>query len=247
MMKRSRGSVDPADSGHRVYTTAFLRLYDTLVLGLYARWVWRVPSRLMVERYQRHVVPGHLDVGPGTGWFIERAGLPLGAEVTLVDANADVLAYASKRVRKAGLIATTVRADVTRPLPLQRRYPSVGCSFLLHCLPGPPARKTTALRHLSDVLEPEGVLFGSTILSDPEQHTAVSRTLLRALNRKGIFSNRDDTSDAIRAALTAVFEDVTFEVVGAGVIFTGRHPRHTLEADLDEGGGRGASPTRPLR
>jgi len=51
---------------------------DPLVLGPIARFVWRCPTTRLVERYRQHIRDRHLDVGPGTGYFLAHAGLPGG-------------------------------------------------------------------------------------------------------------------------------------------------------------------------
>jgi SAM-dependent methyltransferase len=58
----------------------------------------------------------HLDVGPGTGYFLEHAGLPDGSRVTILDPNKDVLRHVSRRLRS--LDVTAVEADVLKPLPI---------------------------------------------------------------------------------------------------------------------------------
>ena len=90
---------DPAYRGQREYTRLLLNLYDPLVLGPIARYVWRCPTSGLLERYRRHVHDRHLDVGPGTGYFLERSGLPAGSRVTILDPNRDVLAHVSRRLR----------------------------------------------------------------------------------------------------------------------------------------------------
>src|SRR5262245_44107709 len=91
---------DPAYAGQSEYTPLFLRVYDPVVLGFVTRVVWRCPASRMVAGYRRHVRPRHLDVGPGTGYFLERAGLPDGSPVTILDPNLNVLGYASRRLRR---------------------------------------------------------------------------------------------------------------------------------------------------
>ena len=59
------GGTDPTAAGHAVYTPGFLRLYDSLVLGVFGPLVWRCPTRLVVAHYARHAGRRHLDVGPG--------------------------------------------------------------------------------------------------------------------------------------------------------------------------------------
>ena len=88
---------DPAYKGRAGYSPFVLAIYDPFVLGFMARAVWRCPTPPVVERYRRHLGRRHLDVGPGTGYFIEQARPPVGSEVTLLDPNPNVLARSSRR------------------------------------------------------------------------------------------------------------------------------------------------------
>jgi SAM-dependent methyltransferase len=214
-------------NGHDVYTPAFLRIYDPLVLGFYARFVWRVPKGELLELYERHLSARHLDVGPGTGWFLERTAPGRTDELVLLDANTAVLDHAGRRL--ADLRPETVEADVLEALPLPARFSSVGASFLLHCLPGPPARKAAAVRHMADVLEPDGVLFGATVLGEPARHTRLGCAVLGYLNKRGIFSNLEDTAAGLHTMLSEAFHDVDVRLVGSGAVFTGSRPRRAGE------------------
>jgi hypothetical protein len=48
-----------------------------------------------------------------------------------------------------------------------------------------------------------GVLFGSTILGEPDGHTAVGRRLLGVYNGKGVFGNAADTRDELERVLAS--------------------------------------------
>lgn len=220
---------DPAYAGQRHYTRGFLRIYDPLVLGFYGNLVWRCPTRRLVEHYNRHVGQRHLDIGPGTGYFLERARFPAGASLLLVDPNPDVLAHAARHL--AHLNPSVLRADVLKPLPVPdgERFDSAALNYVLHCLPGPMPRKATAIRHLAALLEPDGVLFGATVLGAPELHTWLSRAALREINHRGIFDNLSDTADALREILGASFEAVDLEVVGSVAVFAAKKSRHVGE------------------
>ena len=87
---------------------------------------------------------------------------------------------------------TTSAADVLKPISLDRTFRSVGMSYVLHCLPGDIESKAVAFDNLAPLLEPGGVIFGTTILGHGVEHTPLGRTLIRAYNRKEIFSNLDD-------------------------------------------------------
>ena len=215
---------DPAYAGQRHYTPWFLAIYDPLVLGLFASWVWRCPTRRLVRHYTRLVGRRHLDVGPGTGYFLAHARLPAGARLLLVDPNPHVLAHAARRL--SHLQPAVLRADVCQPLPVGQRFDSVALNDVLHCLPGPMARRAAAIRNLAALLEADGVLFGATVLGTPERHTRLSRAALRANNRRGIFDNLGDTADGLRAILDEAFAAVALDVVGSVAVFSAAQPRH---------------------
>jgi SAM-dependent methyltransferase len=194
--------------------------------------VWRCPTNTLVDRYRRHIRPRHLDVGPGTGYFLERAGLPAGAPVTLVDPNVNVLDHASRRLR--ALDVTTVEADVLKPLPLDGPFDSAALHGVIHCLPGPLSRKAVAVANVAAVLAPTGVLFGASILGSSGPHTWLSRKILEANNRRGIFDNLGDTQDGLGEILGASFERVELETVGTMAIFAATNPRTSRRRRPDE-------------
>jgi len=214
---------DPAYRGQADYTGMLLRLYDPLVLGPISRWVWRAPAELGVEMYRKHARPNHLDVGPGTGYFIDHANLPTGSRVTVLDPNPNVLRHVTRRLRT--LDVTAVEADVLKPLPVKGRFASAGMSAVLHCLPGPLERKAAAFANIAGVMAPDATLFGSTVLGRSAPHTRAGRAMLSAFNRRGTFDNLDDTEDGIGEILLRSFEAVTIERVGGLALFTATGPR----------------------
>src|ERR671924_1738025 len=214
---------DPSYKGQAGYSPLLLAIYDVWVLKFMARAVWKTPIPPGVERYRRHMGSRHLDVGPGTGYFIEKAGPPAGTEITLLDPNPHVLKHASRRL--ASMAPATVEADVMKPLPVDGPFDSAALSFVLHCLRGPMTNKATAVRNIADVLTPDGVLFGGTVLGLPERHTPQARAFLRAFNRHGDFDNLGDTAEGLRRILDESFEDVEVEGVGSTALFVARGPR----------------------
>jgi SAM-dependent methyltransferase len=225
-MKESWSSMerdDPAYEGQREYTPLFLRIYDPLILGFFTPVVWRCPTTRLVEGYRRHLGYRHLDVGPGTGYFLERAGMPDGSPVTLLDPNVHVLDHASRRLRR--LDVTTVEADVCKQLPVDGPFDSAALNGVLHCLPGPLSRKAVAVANVAAVLAPTGVLFGASILGLSGRHTWLSRSILKANNRRGTFDNLGDTEESLGEILAASFERVELETVGSMAIFAATKPR----------------------
>jgi len=162
-------------------------------------------------------------VGPGTGYFLARAGMPVGSPVTLLDPNVHVLGHASRRLQRLDI--TTIKADVCKPLPVHGPFDSAALNGVLHCLPGPLPRKAAAVANVADVLAPTGVLFGASILGDSGRHTRLSRSVLKANNRRGTFDNLGDTQEGLREILEASFERVELETLGSMAIFAATNPR----------------------
>jgi SAM-dependent methyltransferase len=217
--------MDPSDAayaGQEVYSRAFLRIYDPVILGFYGNVVWRCPTSRLLEQYRRHVGHRHLDVGPGTGYFLERARLPGDARITLLDPNPDVLAHALRRLWDRH--PSAIQADVLKPLPLTagERFDSAALNYVLHCLPGPPARKVAAVQNVAAVLKPGSVLFGATVLGATGPHTWLSRAVLGFVNARRIFDNLSDTEEGLRDMLEASFATVEIDVVGSVAVFTAR-------------------------
>jgi len=215
-------SSDPAYRGQADYNPFFLRVYDRLVLGFFARFAWRFPTADHVRLYREHIRPNHLDVGPGTGYFIDQAGLPDGSSVTIVDPNTHVLEFVTNRLRR--LSVTAVQGDVLKPLPMSGPFSSAALSGVIHCLPGPMAKKAPAIEHVARLLAPDGVFFGATVLGRSAQQTGFGRALLGMVNRRGTFDNLDDSAAELREILGRSFGDVRVDVAGANATFVARQP-----------------------
>jgi SAM-dependent methyltransferase len=213
---------DPAYRGQRDYTRPVLTLYDPLVIGPIARYVWHCPKEQLVGRYRQHIRDGHLDVGPGTGYFIDRSGLPDGSRVTLLDPNRNVLRHAARRLRR--LDVTPVEADVLKPLPVSGPFNSAALHLVIHCLPGPMERKALAVANVAAVLAPDGVLFGATVLGSAGQHSRLARAFLWTFNRQGGFDNLNDTEDGLDRILRQSFADVQIDIIGSTAVFVAREP-----------------------
>jgi hypothetical protein len=79
-----------------------------------------------------------------------------------------------------------------------------------------------ALDHLKGLMNPNAVLFGSTLLLGGVARNRLATRLMDAYNTKGIFSNRHDDLDGLKRALDRRFRDASVEVVGCAALFSGR-------------------------
>jgi ubiquinone/menaquinone biosynthesis C-methylase UbiE len=213
---------DPAYTGQARYTARFLRVYDTIVLRFNGQLAWRCPPRRLVRLYDELVSSNHLDIGVGTGYFLDKCRYPTQSPgITLMDLNRTPLEVAAKRLHR--FQPRTHQANALEPFGLPAStFESVGLNWLLHCLPGNIATKSAVFDHCKTVLAPGGVVFGSTVLSGGVRHTRWSRWLMERLNRDGTFTNRDDDLDGLKTQLNQRFDSARVEVVGALGIFSAR-------------------------
>lgn len=219
---KSSSKANPA-AGQAVYTPLVLALYDAWVLGISNRWIWKCPTARLLEHYHQHVTDRHLDVGVGTGYYLDKCQFPSPSpRITLLDLNPHSLRAASRRI--ARYRPASVQANVLEPLPLaeSESFTSIGLMYLLHCLPGAMPEKCVALENLKIHLAPGGTLFGATILQGDAPRSRAARWLMDRYNRRGIFSNAYDDLPGLRAALEAHFDTVEVELVGCVAIFAAR-------------------------
>ncbi len=212
-------------AGWRDYSPLLLNLYDPLVVGPIARHVWHCPADRLVARYRQYVRPGHLDVGPGTGYFLARSGLPTASAVTIVDPNPNVLRHARRRL--PALDVTAVQASVLEPLPVPGGFRSAALHLVIHCLPGPFERKALAVANVARVLAPDGVFFGASVLGRAGRHSRLARGFLATFNRQGGFDNLDDSEGSLAAMLAQSFDQVELSTIGSIAVFSATEPKAT--------------------
>jgi ubiquinone/menaquinone biosynthesis C-methylase UbiE len=214
------GQALPASAA--VYSRRILSLYDLGVLGFSNTFAWRCPTRLMLRLYDRHVSARHLEVGVGTGYFLDHCTFPVDRPaLMLLDVNQHSLAMAAHRLRRYQPI--TLRADVvSASQPSMAPFNSIGMNYLLHCLPGTMSDKGLVIANLVRWLAPGGVIFGTTILGEGVPHSLLARRLLRIYNTRGIFGNGTDRLEGLSDLLRAHCRRASVRVVGSVALFVGR-------------------------
>ncbi len=217
-------SSDQIEAGQAVYSQRTLWMYDWLVLGFSNTFVWKCPTRRLLRLYNEHVSGNHLDVGVGTGYFLDRCQFPgEHPRITLLDLNENCLQATADRIRRYE--PRTRRADLFEPLEFegQERFESIAMNYVLHCLPGTIESKSIVLENLKGVLAPGGVLFGSTILSQGVQRGWMARRLMALYNSKQIFTNTADSLAGLTTSLQSHFAEVDVETAGCVAIFVARN------------------------
>jgi 2-polyprenyl-3-methyl-5-hydroxy-6-metoxy-1,4-benzoquinol methylase len=206
-------------AGHAIYTKSVLQAYDFWVLALSNRLLWKCPTRELLRHYDRHVTGNHLDVGVGTGYFLDRCRFPTPTpRIALLDLNSNALQFASKRI--ARYRPEVYLRNILLPLVIEAgRFDSVAINYLLHCLPGTIESKAVIFDHLKPLMNPDAVLFGSTLLPDGVVLGGLARRLMTFYNEKGIFSNRFDTHESLERALGRRFRQVSIRRLGCAALF----------------------------
>ncbi|HSQ32772.1 MAG TPA: class I SAM-dependent methyltransferase [Gemmatimonadaceae bacterium] len=208
--------------GQAVYSKRVLSAYDLVVLGISNRWIWRCPTSRLLDLYDAHMSRNHLDVGVGTGYFLDRSRtLSQGARIALMDLNQNSLEFAARRI--ARFRPELYRRNVLEPLSFDgESFDSVGINYLLHCLPGSIDAKARVLDHLQALMNPGAGIFGSTLLHNGVPRGVLAARLMKIYNDRGIFSNRGDDLPGLERVLRQRFRDVSVEVVGCAALFSGR-------------------------
>lgn len=212
-------------AGQAVYNKKSLFFYDAIVLGISNRWIWRCPTSHLLNHYNNHVGAHHLDVGVGSGWFLDHCRFPVShPQIALMDLNNDCLTTASARISRyaphlfQANIFDTSQTDQART---KAGYDSVAINYLLHCLPGSMLEKAVVITNMKRLLRSGGRLFGSTLLQDGVTHSMASRKLMALYNKKGIFTTTDDSLSHLHQILTRHLVDVKIDTVGCCAIFSG--------------------------
>lgn len=211
-------------AGQAIYSKNVLRIYNSFVLGFSNQFLWRCPTHHLLANYQRNISANHLDIGVGTGYFLERALARVSnPRLAIMDLNPTVLEYCSAKIRHYH--PEVYNHNILEPLPPNiKKFDSVGINYLLHCLPGSLAsNKASIFDHLKAVMNPGATIFGSTLLNDLPKNW-LTKTWMGAYNRKGIFSVLDDHLPDLESALHRHFTNVKIDLVGSVGIFSAIQP-----------------------
>ncbi len=207
-------------AGQAFYTSFTLKLYNFIVPIFNNHFVWRCPTRYQLKQYQRYVTPLHLDIGVGTGFFLKRTTWPNNTQLSLMDLNPACLKAATQSVNE--LSPVLYLADIFQPQPnLRNKFSSISMNYLLHCLPGTMLLKKVVIANAISMLAPGGILFGSTILADPELQNFLSIRMMRFFCKKKFFSNLEDTHSTLKHVLEENLSNVEIQIIGCVALFRG--------------------------
>jgi hypothetical protein len=236
-----KAGLSDVERAHAIYTKRNLAFYDWWVLGFSNRRLWHCATEKLVGLYRAEVSTNHLEVGVGTGYLLEHSLPAATRRLALLDINPNCLDRTAKRLKAHA--PEVYRENVLEPLHLPgARFDSIGLNYVLHCLPGRLELKgARVLDHLVPHLDDDGVLFGSTILGKDLPIPFAASMAMALYNRKGVFSNREDSLGGMMEVLSARFRTFSVEVHGCVVLFWGRGLREAYQNHRSPGVGGAAA------
>ncbi len=211
------------EAGQAIYNKYVLTAYDFLVLGISCQLFWKCPSHRMGNQYNKFASNNHLDVGVGTGYFLDHCHFSSNKpRIALMDLNKNSLNYTAERIVRYA--PETYCRNVLDPISIPaENFDSVSINFLLHCLPGKFSEKCVIFDNLKAVMNPNAVIFGATILQVGVSPNWLAKRLMNAYNNRGVFSNLYDSAESLKRELEVRFSDVSVEVVGCVALFSARN------------------------
>lgn len=176
----------------------------------------------MLALYNQHISSNHLDVGVGTGYFLNHCKFPTAKpRLALMDLNPNCLEVAGKRLARYS--PEIYRRNVLNPIDIKiTRFDSIGMMNLLHCLPGNIESKGVVFKNLKVLLNPGGVVFGSTILYGGVRRNLLATYTLILTNRLGFMTNMEDNPSSLKTSLAQYFSESSVNVIGCMALFWGR-------------------------
>lgn len=210
------------DAGQAIYNKYVLAAYDLLVLGISCQLLWRCPARKMKDHYNKFISNNHLDVGVGTGYFLDHCDFPSKKpRIALMDLNKNALRYTAERIVRYApeVYCRNILDSISIPA---ENFDSVGINFLLHCVPGDFSEKGVIFDHLKAIMNPHAVIIGATILQRGVSPNWFAKKLMNFYNNKGVFSNQYDCAEHLKRELDIRFSEVSIEIAGCVALFYAR-------------------------
>jgi len=209
-------------AGAAVYSKFLLSIYDIEVLMFELPYIFRCPLGTVRDFFNRNISGIHLDVGVGTGYFLDKCKFPVeNPTIHLMDLNPNTLEKTSNRIQRYEPVShqCNVLEPIQEKLPM---FDSVSAMNFLHCLPGTMLSKETAIRNLEPFIIEGGVFFGITVLGEGVDAGFLYRKANAVYNKTAIFSNLHDNVSDLEHILSRHFQDYSVNVVGSVAFFTGQ-------------------------
>jgi hypothetical protein len=206
----------------KYFNPVSLFFYDLILYGFISKYAWGCPTKTLDAHYASHITANHLDVGVGTGFLLDRVAFPSATpRLALMDLSLSCLTKTLTRL--ARYKPESYEQNILEPITMDiKKFDSIGINSVMHCVPGGFKEKGIAFHHLKSLLNDNGVLFGTTVLSKGVSKNWLSSVFMQFFNYIGVFINNDDSLDELTEVLRSYFQQVDITVVGSTAIFSAR-------------------------
>jgi hypothetical protein len=196
-----------------------LFFYDFLLYGVISKYAWGSSIQRLDTHYKKYVRHNHLEVGVGTCFLLNRVVLDSAhPRLALMDLSRECLEKTKRKV--ARYAPETYIQNLLEPMHHKiDQFDSIGINYVMHCVPGNFKEKGVAFTHLRPLLSENGVLFGTTVLSDNIHKNTLAKPFMWLMNSLGVFNNRGDNARDLKECLERHFQLIEFEVVGVTAFF----------------------------
>jgi len=209
-------------NGIKAYTPLFLHLYDFLVIGIFTRFFWKCEGRRYIEIYRQHAGTRHADIGVGTGYFLDHAGLDESRQrIALIDLNENCLRHTAQRLQSFAPECHVRNAF--QSIAIGHKVDSICIGGLIHCAPGTMQQKGRIFDAIAPLCTPGTTLFGYTLVGKGAPMSWYARALMGFMNWLRVVDNRGDSPELLHAELSQRFSQVEVWLVGCNAFFTAKN------------------------
>jgi ubiquinone/menaquinone biosynthesis C-methylase UbiE len=196
-----------------------LFFYDFILYGIISKYAWGCSIQRLDAHYRKYAGSNHLEVGVGTGYLLNRVMFKsTQPRLALMDLSQACLEKTKRKVSRYApeIYVQNILEPIQQTIPV---FDSISINYVMHCIPGSFKEKSVAFTHLKTLLSGNGVLFGTTVLSEGVSKNILAKLAMWMLNVLGVFNNRKDNTYDLEAYLKNNFQVLEFEVIGVTAVF----------------------------
>jgi len=210
---------EQVEAGQAAYTPGMLSIYNLLILRVIVPYIWKCPVDNVIRLYNNNITSNHLEIGVGSGYFLENCKFPSdNPRLALMDLNPNSLKFTAGRVSRYK--PEVYRANILEPIETDmEKFDSLAINAVIHCLPGTMSTKLVVFDHIKSLLNPGGVVFGSTILNIGVKQNWLTKRFMKNFNERRIFCNLKDDLSTLEEGLAKRFSKSEVKVIGTSALF----------------------------
>ena len=210
---------EQVQAGQAAYTPRMLSIYNFLILRVIVPYIWECPIDNVIKLYNANISSNHLEIGVGSGYFLDNCKFPSdNPRLALMDLNPNSLKFTAEKVSRYK--PEIYRGNILEPIETDmEKFDSIAINAVIHCLPGTMSTKLVVLDHRKALLNPGGVVFGSTILNIGVKQNLLTKKFMKNFNNRRIFCNLEDDLSTLEEGLTERFSKSEVKVIGTVALF----------------------------